>query len=407
MKVPVVVSGVGMVTPLGVSTESSWKAFTAGSSGLRPVTLFDASRWPSGMGGEVDTAALEALFTPGEIARHDRATLLLFAAAREALQQAGLEKDSDERRRRTALLLGSTLGGMPSATAYLRQRETENDHSRIPITPLREMLVQHQAHETCRRWGFEGESLVVSDACTSGTNALGFGLRLLRRGDADVVVAGGFDPFSEFSFAGFHSLLTIAPDVPRPFDQDRKGLQLGEGAAVMILEREPDARARGAAPLGRILGYGESADAHHITRPDPTARGAVLAIRRALKDAAVDPDDIDHVNTHGTGTPTNDAMEAKAIREVFGDRATRLPVTSLKGTIGHSLGAAGAVEAAVTLLSLRDGLVPPTLHHENLAADCDGIDVVSGDARRGVFRHALSNSFGFGGSNAAIVLSAP
>ena len=378
MRALVVVTGLGLVTPLGTTAEETWNGFLEGRSGIRKIDIFDSDRYPSSRGGVVDRTALP------QGTRHDPATLLVLKAAEEAIRQAGPLPE------RTALVLGSTLGSMPAATEYVR-----GGCARAGL--LREMLAQTQARIVCDRFGLRGESLVISDACASGTNALGYALRLLRSGNADAVVAGGYDPMAEFSFAGFHSLQAITSKECRPFDRDRSGLLLGEGAAILVLERE-----NGKTPLARLAGYGESADAYHITRPDPEARGAILALRRALKDAGLEPGDIDHVNAHGTGTPSNDAMEAKAIREVFGN----VPLTANKAAIGHTLGGAGAIEAAVTVLSLRDQVIPPTLHHENLDEACAGIDVVSRrrDCR---MQAAVSNSFGFGGSNAAVVLTTP
>lgn len=402
----IVITGLGLVTPLGIGVEETWNGFLRGASGIREIDLFDSRRYPSSTGGLVDREALHRRFEPQEVVRHESATLMLLTAAEEAFRRAGLEPRDLDRIERSSLLLGSTLGGMPAATAYIREGN-ERGIGRARGSLLREMLAQTQAHELCDRWGLRGESLILSDACTSGTNSLGTALRLLRRRDADLAVAGGYDPMSEFSFAGFHSLQAVSPEHCRPFDRDRRGLLLGEGAAIFLLEREEEARKRGAEILGRLVGYGTSADAHHITRPDPTARGAVLALRRALDDARIDPAEIGHINAHGTGTPSNDVMEAAAIREVFGEAARNLPVTSNKAAIGHTLGAAGSIEAAVTLLSLRDQVVPPTLNHETLDPACAGIDVVARETRPRRMRAAVSNSFGFGGSNAALVIALP
>jgi 3-oxoacyl-[acyl-carrier-protein] synthase II len=397
------VTGIGLITPLGAGAEETWNGFLHGKCGIRKVDLFDSGRYPSPLGGQIDRNVLHGLFSAAEAAHYDAGSLLPMAAAREAFEQAGLTRSDLERMDRTALVLGSTLGGMPRSTQYIRAIR-EQGYARARGSLLREIPPHTQADILCRRWGLRGESLIISDACTSGTNALGYALNLLRRGDADLVVAGGYDPMSEFAFAGFHSLMNISPGMARPFDRDRKGLVLGEGAAILVLEREEDAKKRGAEIRGRILGYGESADGFHITRPDPEARGAALALRRALDDAEVPATDVGHINAHGTGTTSNDPMEAKAVRDVFAPRAEGIPLTSNKGAIGHTLGAAGAVEAAVALLALRDQVVPPTLHHENLDPDCAGIDVVRGEPRTRAMTCAVSNSFGFGGANAAVVL---
>ena len=326
MKPATVVTGLGLVTPLGTSAEESWGGFLRGESGIRRIDLFESGRYPSAFGAQVDHGALLRFFTGAEANRHEFSTLLIIAAVFEALEQAGLNAQDHEQ---TSLVLGSTLGGMPAATRYVLDVK-KNGLQRARAGALREMPAQSQAHEICDRWNVRGESLIVSDACTSGTNSLGHAMRLIRSGRAEVVIAGGYDPMTEFSFAGFHSLMAISPDLVRPFDKDRKGLMLGEGSAIFILESEAHAKNRRAHIIARLEGYGESADAYHITRPDPESKGAALALQRALDDAQINPDQVDHINAHGTGTSSNDPMEAGAIRQVFGEKAKSIPVTSNK-----------------------------------------------------------------------------
>jgi 3-oxoacyl-[acyl-carrier-protein] synthase II len=250
-----------------------------------------------------------------------------------------------------------------------------------------------------------GTPRVFSNACASGANAVGFAFLAVRAGEAEAAVCGGYDPLCEFVFAGFHALQALTPELCRPFDRNRSGLALGEGAGILLIEEWERARNRGARILGEILGYGESSDAFHMTRPDPEARGAEAALRRALASAAVGPESVDYINAHGTGTPLNDPAEAKAIRRVLGPAAERIPVSSVKPLIGHLLGAAGAVEGILTLLALREKTIPPNLNYETPDPEV-GLPIAPVAARADRMEVALSNSFGFGGANATLVLRA-
>ena len=389
----VVVTGVGVKTPAGNDVVSFWEQLCAGRASARRIESFDP-------------ADLTRYFGPKEARRQDRVTQLGFGAAADALGDAG-ELGADPSR--CAVIIATGVGGLHT----LEENERlyfEKGPSRVSPFFVPMMMPNATAGVVAMQLGWTGPNLCVATACAAGAHAIGEGVRLIRDGTADVVMAGGTEaavtPLTIAAFArmGALSSRNDAPErASRPFDADRDGFVIGEGAGCVVLEPLERARARGATIYGEVAGYGRNADAYHITAPSPGGAGAAVCMQLALDDAAVEPSAIGHVNAHGTSTPLNDAAEAEAVRKVFGDSAP--VVTSTKGVTGHLIGAAGAVEAVAALLSVRDGIVPPTANLEKLGDDIE-LDVVAGSPREVGPKPAISNSFGFGGHNACLVLAA-
>ncbi len=396
----IVITGLGTVNALAHSVDAFAAALRAGTCAIAPVTGFDASGYRSRIAAEVrDLAPPDWLPSPLR-RRASRSDLFALVAAREALAESRLDVAAAPDR--VGVVLGATTGGMMAAETCLRDRigGTLRRYRRSTLvgTPM-----ATSADALAQIFGCGGPRLVLSTACSSSGTALGVALDWIRLGRADAVLAGGTESMCRTIFAGFNALKALSLDPCRPFDRRRSGLSLGEGAAILIVERAAHAARRSAPVHARILGYGMSADAHHLTAPHPEGRGAVLAMRRALTRTGVARDDVDYINAHGTGTPLNDGIEAAAIVEVFGAAAHRLAVSSTKSALGHTLGAAGAIEGLATVLALRDGFLPPTvnLDEPDPASDLDFVPCVSRPAE---LRYALSNSYGFGGNNTTVVL---
>jgi 3-oxoacyl-(acyl-carrier-protein) synthase len=378
-----VVVGAGVVTPVGTDLDAFWSGLVTGSDGVSPIERFAVGDLRVIRGGEIKKLPLPA-------GREDdcRATRLLEAAARDLLSRVPLTA----RPARRAVVVGTALGGVDEL-----DRALGGD-----LTPRRARggLYDSPAHALARRLGARGPVLTVSTACASGATALGMGAELLRDGRVDVVVAGGYDPLCRFVMRGFDALRSLTRERIRPFDRRRSGLLLGEGAALVVLMREGDAPA---ARLGRLLGHASTSDGTHIAAPDPHGRGLESSIRGAMVQAGVSADDVDFVSTHGTATPLNDRIEASVLTRVLGNRAREVPVNSIKGAMGHTMGAAATLEAIMCLLASRHGLIPPTLNLEEPDPACD-LDHVRRAPRAARPRVSLSTSAGFGGCNAALVL---
>lgn len=410
----VVVTGLGAVSPCGVGAGASWTAAVEGRSGIGPLTRFDASDWGVRIAGQADDFDPDTVMDRREQRRHDRFSQLAMAAALEAAAHAGFADGfghDDALAERAGVYVGSGIGGIGEI-----EGGSVDVHERGPrrVSPffIPRSLGNLATGQIAMRLQARGPSLCVSTACATGNHSIGEAFRAIRLGDADVVLAGGAEaPITPVSVAGFLVMRALSKhnDDPaaasRPFDRDRDGFVMGEGAGVLVLESRAHAAARGAAPLFVVAGCGASADAHHATAPPEDGAGAVLAMRRAIEDAGLSPADIGHHNAHGTSTPLNDAAEARALHAVFGSDVDRLAVTSTKGVTGHLLGAAGAVEAILAAMALREGRVPPTA---NLATQDPDIhlDVVAGAPREVGLRAVISASMGFGGQNAALVLTA-
>ena len=402
-----VVTGIGSHNAFGAGVPAFLEGLRSGGCAIGPMTVFPTDGYRTrraAVAPEVEAGALGALLGRRLAARVSRADRMALAAAREAWQAAGAASDPAEPAR-FAVVVGGTTGGILEAEEGLRRR-TSGEEPRLGLRRVIAMPVSSTADVLAAAFGAEGPRTTISTACSSSASAIGVAADLVRDGRADVVLAGGTEAHCRMTFAGFNALQALDPDVCRPFDRRRAGLSLGEGAAFLVVEDEARARRRGAEILGEVAGHGTSADAHHMTAPAPTGAGAVAAMRAALDDARVRPEEVDYVNAHGTGTPANDPIETRAVRAVFGERAARLPVSSTKSQVGHCLGAAGAVEIVATLLGMRHGFVPPTVHLDEPDPECD-LDYVAREARAATIRVAISNSYGFGGNNTCVVLRAP
>ena len=395
----VVITGAGIITALGLGWKSNAEGFRTGRTAFRPVSLFDVSRQRAKSAAEIDLPATlpPTRLNARQIARLERAASLLLLATQEAWQQSGWEPAEN-----LPLVLGTTAGGMSFGEAYFRQAVQMPHHHRCQPTRAVHYQPQVQARMVLDALGFNGPITIVSNACASGANAIGHAWELIRYDRAERALAGGYDALSELVFSGFDALQALSPAICRPFDARRDGLALGEGAAVVALETLESARRRGAVILGELIGYGTAIDQHHLTQPHPQGSTTLTVMKQACATAGVTPEEIDYLNAHGTGTVLNDSSEALAISEWAGRRAATLPVSSTKASIGHLLGAAGAVEAVICLMTLREQWLPPETLFETPDPACQfPIVQKPRDAHVNV---ALSNSFGFGGVNATLIL---
>jgi 3-oxoacyl-[acyl-carrier-protein] synthase II len=402
----VVVTGVGIVSPLGNDAERFWEALVAGRSGAGPITRFDTTGYDVRFACEVKDFTIDGVLERKEAKRMDRFVQFAMVAAHEAVRQAGLE-DTQVPKDRVGVLIGSGIGGMET---FEDQHRTllEKGPGRVSPFFIPMMIIDMAAGQVSIRYGFKGPNFSTVSACASGAHAIGEALRLIRAGDADVMVTGGSEstitPMAVAGFSNSRALSTRNDDptrASRPFDQDRDGFVIGEGAAILVLEAEDHARRRGVRPLCELAGYGASADAFHITAPCVDGEGAARAIARALEDARMNPEDVTYVNAHGTATPAGDPAEVAAVKRVFGDQARKLMMVSTKSMTGHLLGAAGGVEAIATVLTLARGVVPPTINLDTPDPQCD-LDFVPNQARAQRVTAAISNSFGFGGHNVTL-----
>ena len=391
----VAIVSAGVVSPLGRGLEATAQALREGRDCVTPVTRFSISGARCQTAGQVPAEWLEDLRDDRKSRRLHPASLMMIAALREArAQDPGFAPEQ--------MIIGATGGGMTFGEAFFRSLEAAGPDRRragwlANYNPQKPLL---DAQEDA---GFRVPSAIIANACASGSNAIGHAFELIRGGQANAILCGGYDAISELVFRGFDSLQASTPEKIRPFDASRTGLVLGEGAALFALENEERARERGARILGRVTGYGISTDNHHITQPHPSGIGPRMAMERALASAGCGAGTIDYINAHGTATTFNDATEGLAIAQLFGDRT---PVSSTKSMMGHALGGAGAIEAVICLLAIREGLLPPNINF----ISCDSawkLDIVANCPRQGRLRRVLSNSFGFGGTNAAIVIEGP
>ncbi len=406
----VLVTGVGSVSPLGGDMDALWDGLVAGRSGAGPITRFDASAMDSRIACEVKDFSTEGILDRKDAKRMDRFVQFAAVAAHEALRRARLDPDAVDRDR-VGVVIGSGIGGMET---FEQQHQTllERGPGRVSPFFIPMMISDMAAGQVSLQFGLRGPNFGTVSACASGAHAIGESLRLLRAGDADVMICGGTEStITPMAIAGFCSAraLSTRNDDPqrasRPFDNDRDGFVIAEGAGLLVLETEEHARRREAPVLCELGGYGATADAYHLTNPAEDGNGAARAMRRALEDAGVAPGDVDYINAHGTSTPAGDPVEVRAVKSVFGAYARRLMMSSTKSMTGHLLGAAGGLEAAITALVLERGIVPPTINLEHADPRCD-LDFVPPQARTHAVRVAVSNSFGFGGHNAALVLKA-
>ncbi len=398
----VVVTGLGTVNALAKNTADFVRALNDGLCGIGPITLFDTASFRTHNGAEVRNFNPREMIPPQfSLKRMSRADLLCFAATVEALADARLFPLPEAVRKDMGVVIGVGSGGKLEAEQFYRDY-LRMQGRRARFSKLAGLCPAASADCITAHLGLRGPKTTFMTACSSSATAIGFARDLIERGDAALVIAGGVEPLCQTTYATFNALQAVDPDYCKPFDKTRRGLSLGEAAAILILESLTHARERGARIYGEILGYGVTCDAYHMTAPDVEASGAVRSIRAALADAGISPDAVDYINAHGTATAANDAMETKAVKEVFGIRARQIPVSSTKSMTGHTLGASGALEAIVSILALRHGFIPPTINHREPDPECD-LDYVTEGARRAALNVVLSNSFAFGGNNTSIL----
>ena len=406
----VVVTGTGMLTALGNDVATTWDGLVAGRSGIATITAFDPSRLAARIAGEVKDLDASHILDRKEVRRTDRYIQFGLVASRQAMDQAGLPArlEGDEAQR-TGVILGTGLGGVGTLVEGISINALRGPDRISPfLIPMG--IPNVGAGQVAISFGMTGPNFTTVSACATGGHAIGEAYETIRRGDADTMIAGGSEAgVYEPLIGGFDSMRALSrrnddPEAAsRPFDKGRDGFVCGEGAGVLVLEELDHAKARGAAILAELIGYGATADASHITLPAPGGIGAVRAAQRALDKAGIGPDDVDHVNAHATSTPEGDKAELQAIRTIFGDRAGEIPVTANKSMIGHTLGAAGAIEAIVSILSIRESCVPPTINLDDPDDTAEGLDLTPNRARSHDIRTVLSNSFGFGGQNTALI----
>ncbi len=415
----VVVTGLGLTTPLGCGAQKVWRRLIAGESGLRAIQSFDVSDIPSKIAGQVphgETADggfnADDYISPAERRKVDPFIVFAISAAQQAVEDSGWVPETDHDRERTGVMIGSGIGGLE--TIY---NGSLTIHERGPrrLSPffIPAALINLASGQVSIRYGFKGPNHSVVTACSTGAHAIGDAARLIALEDADVMVAGGAEAavcrLGMAGFAASRALSTKYNDTPekasRPWDEGRDGFVMGEGSGVVVLEELEHAKRRGATIYAEVIGYGMSGDAHHVTAPAEDGDGGYRAMAAALSRAKMNPDDIDYINAHGTSTPLGDLIELGAVKRLFGDHSKSLSMSSTKSAIGHLLGAAGATEAIFCILAINDNVAPPTLNLDDPAPDCEGMDLVPHRAKERPVRVALSNSFGFGGTNASLVLA--
>jgi 3-oxoacyl-[acyl-carrier-protein] synthase II len=407
LKRRVVITGFGLTTPLGVGCDDVWRRILNGESGIGPITRFDASAHDTRIAGEVKNFSPEEYVSVREVRRMDLFILYALAATRFAVERAGLDMTKEDPER-VGVIVGTGLGGLPTLEKY-HSILLEKGPGRISPFFIPMLIANEAPGNIAIQYGIKGPNLSIVTACATGAHSIGDAFRVIQYGDADVMVAGGTEAnLTPLSVGGFNALkaLSTRNDAPekasRPFDKERDGFVIGEGAGIVILEELEHARMRRATIYAEVAGYGYNGDAYHITAPCPDGDGSMRCIRMALKDAGISPDEVDYINAHGTSTDLNDSSETLAIKGVFGERAYKIPVSSTKSMTGHLLGAAGAVEAIFITLAIRDQVCPPTINYEYPDPVCD-LDYVPNTAREHAIDVAISNSFGFGGTNAVLV----
>jgi 3-oxoacyl-[acyl-carrier-protein] synthase II len=398
----VVVTGIGLLTPIGTGKGAFWSAVTAGHCGIGPVTSFDTAGFPVHLGAEVknfDPAIYVKRRPPQQMGRGSQ---LAIAAARIAIEDAGTEL-ADYNGSRVGVSMGTTSGEPQLVEDYNDIRKAHG----LDAIP-KDLAPKYPCHvipsNIAIEFGLRGPCVMIPTACAAGNYAIGYGFDSIRTGRTDLMIAGGADPFSRITYMGFARLGAIAPERCQPFDKNRQGMVPGEGAAVLVLEPLDAAKARGAKIYAEILGYGVSCDSHHMTAAHPQGDGAMRAMSMAIRESGVNPEEIGYISAHGTGTPTNDRVESLAVRRLFGSQADRIPMSSIKSMIGHTMGAASAIEAAACALAIDSGVVPPTINYEEPDPDCD-LDYVPNQARRIEPGVVLNNAYAFGGNNASLCMA--
>ena len=406
----VVVTGLGMVTPLGTGIEKNWEMVCAGKPGIGPITKFDASQFPSQIAGEVLDFKSEDFMDKQQVRRFDIFVHYAVASARMAMEDSGLKIDS-KNRDRVGCITGSGLGGLTMLEHYHKVL-LEKGPRRISPFFIPGMIANMAPGQIAIEYGAKGPNISIETACAASTHAVGESFKQIREGTADAMITGGSEAVvTPLALGGFCSMraLSTRNDEPekasRPFDLDRDGFVMGEGAGILVLEEMNQALERGAHIYAEVAGYGLSGDAYHVSAPEPDGGGAISCMSMAIKDAGLKPEDIDYINAHGTSTKLNDESENKAVKAVFGEHAYKLAISSTKSMTVHLLGGAGGIEAAYTVLTVKHGTMPPTINYETPDPVCD-LDYVPNEARKAKVRAAMSNSFGFGGTNASLLFKA-
>ena len=395
----VVITGLGVVSSIGVGWKNFWDSLLKGNSGISPVTSFDTTNHFTHNGGEVKN------FQPTEFIKEDklptltRASQIAYAAAKLALTDANLSRN-ELSKMAAGTCVGTTMGSIQNVEK-IDETIVAGRQSEVPEHLIREVPTHSTASCIAREFSLEGPNLMFSTACAAGNYAIGYGVDMIRLNKADIMLAGGSEPLSKVAFTGFNQFSAVAPEKCQPFDKNRKGMMVAEGAGLVVLESLENALKRKAVIYAEVLGYGLSCDAYHMTTP--STEGIVACMRKAMPEAGISPDQVDYVSAHGTGTLANDRNESAAIKEVFGDRFTKIPVSSIKSMLGHTMGAASALEAIACALIVKNSMIPPTINFTTPDPECD-IDCVPNQARRSSVTIALNNSYAFGGNNACLVI---
>jgi len=398
MKRRVVITGLGVVSSIGIGKDEFWKNLVRGKSGISEVTVFDTSKYDNHNGGEVKN--FDPLkFIPREYVKDmGRASQFVVAASKMALEDTGLAV-SKLKKGRIGVIIGTTMADIQSLEEVDRHwtKEGEDD---VWATTIMKYPGNELSSNVGYYLGIKGPNYVIPTACAAGNYSIGYSFDLIRTNKADAMLAGGSDPFSRITFTGFSRVFAMAPDRCQPFDKNRKGMIIGEGAGVMVLEELEHAKRRKAPIYAEVLGYGVSCDAHHMTTPG--IEGIILMLEKAIKNSNISEDEVDYICAHGTGTPSNDKAECKAVKNVFGERFKKMPVNSIKSMLGHTMGAASAIESISTVLTIKNSIIPPTINYEEDDPECEGVDCVPNVARKKDVKIALNNSLAFGGNNACV-----
>ncbi len=392
----IVITGMGVFCSIGKNVDEFCRALMEGRSGIGPVTLFDTSKYPSQIGAEIRDYRPETYFEKRELKRLSRTDQLGLIAASEAVKDSGIDSYPPEE---IGVCLGAGAGGMFEAEAYHREVLLKGKADPSLIVPF---IPSYTTSRIAERFGYCGPKTTITTACSSSATSIGYGADLIQKGCCKAVICGGSDSLCELTFGGFNSLKAMDPSPCKPFDRKRAGMSLGEGAAILILEDFEEAIKRGATIYAELSGYGIGGEAHHITAPEPSGDVEARVMKGAMEEAGLSPDQVDHINAHGTGTPLNDRVESLAIKKAFGERAYAIPISSIKSMVGHCLGSAGAIEAVASILSIVYHFVPSTLNHQEGDEDCD-LDYVPERSREVEVKVVLSNSFAFGGNCTSLV----
>ena len=393
----VVITGIGVFCSIGKNAEEFLQSLKEGQSGIGPITLFDTSKYPCKIGAEIRDYRPEEFFAKKELKKLSRADQFGLIASEEAVKASGIQSYPSEE---VGVCLGAGAGGMFEAETYHREVLIKGKSKPSLLWPF---IPSYTTDRVAERFGFSGPKFTITTACSSSATAIGYAADLIRSGKSKAVLCGGSEALSELTFGGFSSLKAMDPFPCKPFDRKRAGMSLGEGAGILILEDFDEAEKRGAKILAEFLGYGIGGEAYHITAPEPTGTNEARIMKEALEESGLAFTDVDYINAHGTGTPLNDKVESLSIKNVFGERATSIPISSIKSSVGHCLGAAGAMEAIASILSIVYQFIPPTLNHQEGDEDCD-LDYIPGKAREKEVKVVLSNSFAFGGNCTTLIL---